>query len=227
MGVIIPPSILMVVWGGVISVSIGGLFIAGVVPGVLIGLSLMAAVYIYAKRRNYPVYPRATLTRVPAACARGALLPILTPAIIVGGIVGGLFTPTEASVVAVLYAMLLGVFIYRTLDLQGSCAHALYDSARFAGDRAVLHRHGLGVRLAARLLPHPAARRQRVSRRGAAASPASASSSRRRSCSSAASSTRFRRSSSSARSSRRSPPRSACTRSISRSSASSRSPSAW
>ena len=58
MGVIIPPSILMVVWGGVISVSIGGLFLAGVVPGVLMGLSLMAAVYVYAKRRNYPVYPR-------------------------------------------------------------------------------------------------------------------------------------------------------------------------
>ncbi len=58
MGVIIPPSILMVVWGGVISVSIGGLFLAGVLPGVLMGLSFMVVVYIYAKRRNYPVYPR-------------------------------------------------------------------------------------------------------------------------------------------------------------------------
>src|SRR5207249_3702429 len=106
MGVIIPPSILMVVWGGVISVSIGGLFLAGVLPGVLMGLSLMVAVYIYAKKRNYPVYPRATLKQFAVACGQ-AVLPILTPAIIVGGIVGGLFTPTEASVVAVLYAMLL------------------------------------------------------------------------------------------------------------------------
>ena len=131
MGVIIPPSILMVVWGGVISVSIGGLFIAGVVPGALMGLSLMAAVYIYAKRRNYAVYARVTAREFLKVCL-AAVLPILTPAIIVGGIVGGLFTPTEASVVAVLYAMLLGVVIYRTLDLK-ALRHALYESARFAG----------------------------------------------------------------------------------------------
>ena len=131
MGVIIPPSILMVVWGGVISVSIGGLFVAGVVPGALMGLSLMATVYIYAKRRNYPVYPRTTWREFLKVCL-AAVLPILTPAIIVGGIVGGLFTPTEASVVAVLYAMLLGVVIYRTLDMK-QLRHTLYDSARFAG----------------------------------------------------------------------------------------------
>jgi tripartite ATP-independent transporter DctM subunit len=131
MGVIIPPSILMVVWGGVISVSIGGLFVAGVVPGVMMAVSLMATVYIYAKRRGYPIYPRVTwreLLRVAGA----AVLPILTPGIIVGGIVGGLFTPTEASVIAVLYAMLLGVFIYRTLDFR-ELRKTLYDSARFAG----------------------------------------------------------------------------------------------
>ncbi len=131
MGVIIPPSILMVVWGGVISVSIGGLFVAGVVPGVLMALSLMFVVYLYAKRRRYPVYPRTTgreLLRVAGA----ALLPILTPAIIVGGIVGGLFTPTEASVVAVLYAMALGVLVYRKLD-GTRLRETLYDSARFAG----------------------------------------------------------------------------------------------
>jgi tripartite ATP-independent transporter DctM subunit len=131
MGVIIPPSILMVVWGGVISVSIGGLFIAGVVPGVMMGLSLMVAVYVYAKRRNYPVYKRVTVREFVSACA-AAVLPILTPGIIVGGIVGGLFTPTEASVVAVLYAMFLGVLVYRNLDGK-HLRHTLYDSARFAG----------------------------------------------------------------------------------------------
>jgi tripartite ATP-independent transporter DctM subunit len=130
MGVIIPPSILMVVWGGVISVSIGGLFLAGVVPGVLMGLSLMVAVYIYAKRRNYPVYPRATLKEFVSACGQ-AILPILTPGIIVGGIVFGFFTPTEASVIAVLYAMLLGGLIYRALPPK-VLLHTLYDSARFA-----------------------------------------------------------------------------------------------
>jgi len=131
MGVIIPPSILMVVWGGVISVSIGGLFVAGVVPGLMMGLSLMAAVYLYAKRRGYPVYPRTRWRQFLKVCA-AAVLPILTPGIIVGGIVGGLFTPTEASVVAVLYAMLLGVIVYRTLDFK-ELKRTMYDSARFAG----------------------------------------------------------------------------------------------
>jgi len=131
MGVIIPPSILMVIWGGVISVSIGGLFVAGVVPGALMGLSLMATVYIYAKRRGYPVYPRATL-REALRVSGAAFLPIMTPAIIVGGIVFGFFTPTEASVIAVLYAMFLGVVVYRALDFK-QLRHTLYDSARFAG----------------------------------------------------------------------------------------------
>ncbi len=130
MGVIIPPSILMVVWGGVISVSIGGLFLAGVLPGLLMGLSLMVTVYVYAKKRGYPVYPRATLRAFVLAAAR-AVLPILTPGIIVGGIVGGFFTPTEASVVAVLYAMLLGALIYRTLPLK-VLKKTFYHSARFA-----------------------------------------------------------------------------------------------
>jgi tripartite ATP-independent transporter DctM subunit len=130
MGVIIPPSILMVVWGGLMSVSIGGLFLAGVVPGVLIGLTQMATVYVYAKRYDYPVYPRSTLIQL----ARGVLsasLALMTPLIIVGGIVGGFFTPTEASVVAVLYSMILGLFVYRTVGLR-KLAEVLYDTGRFA-----------------------------------------------------------------------------------------------
>jgi tripartite ATP-independent transporter DctM subunit len=130
MGVIIPPSILMVVWGGVISVSIGGLFLAGVLPGILIGLSLMAAVVVYARRRGYPVRPRASFAEFFSALGQ-ALLPLATPAIIVGGIVGGLFTPTEASVVAVLYALVLGALVYRAVGLR-EIPPVLYDSARFA-----------------------------------------------------------------------------------------------
>jgi tripartite ATP-independent transporter DctM subunit len=130
MGVIIPPSILMVVWGGVISVSIGGLFLAGVLPGVMIGLSLMVVVVIYAKLRHYPIYPRATLVEFGSALLR-ALLPMATPAIIVGGIVGGFFTPTEASVVAVIYALLLGTLVYRTVGIR-EIPTVLYESARFA-----------------------------------------------------------------------------------------------
>jgi tripartite ATP-independent transporter DctM subunit len=130
MGVIIPPSILMVVWGGLMSVSIGGLFLAGVVPGLMIGLSQMATVYIYARRRGYPVYSRSTLAEFGVALSQ-ALLALMTPIIIVGGIVGGLFTPTEASVIATLYSMVLGVFVYRTIG-GARLLEVLYDSARFA-----------------------------------------------------------------------------------------------
>ena len=130
MGVIIPPSILMVVWGGVISVSIGALFLAGVLPGIMIGLSLMVVVVIYAKLRHYPIYARATFVEFLAALGQ-ALLPIATPIIIVGGIVGGFFTPTEASVVAVMYAFFLGAVVYRTVGLR-EIPKVLYESARFA-----------------------------------------------------------------------------------------------
>jgi tripartite ATP-independent transporter DctM subunit len=130
MGVIIPPSILMIVWGGVISVSIGGLFLAGVVPGLLIALSLMGTVLILARRRGYPVYARATVGEFFRALIR-AVVPLLMPAIIVGGIVGGFFTATEASVVAVLYALLLGIAVYRTLEIR-QIPQILYESGRFA-----------------------------------------------------------------------------------------------
>jgi tripartite ATP-independent transporter DctM subunit len=111
-------------------VSIGGLFLAGVVPGILIAGSLMATVYIYAKIYGYPVYTRATLKELVLAVLQG-LVPLMTPAIIVGGIVGGFFTPTEASVIAVLYALFLGLFVYRTLGVRG-LPKVFYESARFA-----------------------------------------------------------------------------------------------
>ena len=130
MGVIIPPSILMVVWGGLMSVSIGGLFLAGIVPGILIACSQMITVYIYAKRRGYPVHDRSSLIELVKA-AGGAALALMTPLIIVGGIVGGFFTPTEASVVAVLYSLILGLFVYRSITLT-KLPGILYDSARFA-----------------------------------------------------------------------------------------------
>lgn len=130
MGVIIPPSILMVVWGGLMSISIGGLFLAGVVPGILIAGSQMLTVYIYAKRRGYPVYDRSTFWELMRAAA-SASLALMTPLIIVGGIVGGFFTPTEASVVAVVYSLVLGVAVYRSVGLK-ALPGILYDSGRFA-----------------------------------------------------------------------------------------------
>ncbi len=129
MGVVIPPSILMVVWGGLMSVSIGGLFLAGVVPGILIAGSQMIAVYAFAKIYNYPLYTRSSLKEFVSALFY-AVPPLITPLIIVGGIVGGFFTPTEASVIAVLYSLGLGVF-YRTIDFH-NISSILFNSAKFA-----------------------------------------------------------------------------------------------
>ena len=130
MGVVIPPSILMVVWGGLMTVSIGGLFLAGVIPGILIAGSQMAAVLVYAKIRHYPIYSRASFKEFITALG-GGLLALMTPAIIVGGIIGGFFTPTEASAVAVIYSLIIGVFVYRTIPIK-KLPEVLYNSGRFA-----------------------------------------------------------------------------------------------
>ncbi|MCG8509687.1 MAG: TRAP transporter large permease, partial [Rhodospirillales bacterium] len=130
MGVIIPPSILMVVWGGLMTVSIGGLFLAGVIPGVLVAASQMITVYIYAKLYSYPIYSRSTVKELAIAIIF-AVPPLMTPLIIVGGIVAGFFTPTEASAIAVIYSLALGVFGYRSITGK-DIPKVFYDSARFA-----------------------------------------------------------------------------------------------
>lgn len=130
MGVIIPPSILMIVWGGIMSVSIGGLFLAGFLPGMLIGLSQMVAVWIYAKIRHYPIYARTTLREFIVIFA-GAFLALMSPAIVVGGVIFGFFTPTEASVIAVLYTFGIGLFAYRSVTLP-EMPKVLYETARLA-----------------------------------------------------------------------------------------------
>ena len=116
LAVIIPPSILMIVWGGVISTSIGAMYLAGVVPGLLIGLAQMATVHAYAKRRNYPVYPRATFVEFLKS-AFVAIPALTTPFIIVGGILLGWFTATESAAIAVLYAATLSTFYYREMTI--------------------------------------------------------------------------------------------------------------
>jgi len=112
LGVIIPPSIPMILYGVSAEVSIGELFIAGFGPGLLIGFALMAFVVIYARIKGYGKGDR--VGRQPFWVAtRKAMLALMMPVIILGGIYGGIFTPTEASVVAVFYALLVGVLIYR------------------------------------------------------------------------------------------------------------------
>jgi tripartite ATP-independent transporter DctM subunit len=130
MGVIIPPSILMVVWGGIMSVSIGALFLSGFLPGVMIGLSQMVCVYIYATRRGYPVFERASLKKFLVTFGR-ASFALMAPLIVVGGVVGGIATPTEASVLAVLYTLVVGLFVYRSIGLKELPA-CFYETARLA-----------------------------------------------------------------------------------------------
>ena len=113
-GPIIPPSLPMVIYGVMASVSVGQLFAAGLIPGLLMGVALMVMITIMAKRRGYP---RDATFSIPVLWLtfRRAFLSLLTPLIIVGGIISGLFTPTEAAIAAVAYALFLGGMVYRIL----------------------------------------------------------------------------------------------------------------
>jgi tripartite ATP-independent transporter DctM subunit len=130
LAVIIPPSILMIVWGGVLTVSIGALFLAGIIPGLAIGLVQMATVHVYAKLRGYPTYPRATWGEFFSSAAV-SIPALMTPFIIVGGKIFGWFTATESACIAVLYAAVLSFFFYREMDLKG-LHHALLDTGKLA-----------------------------------------------------------------------------------------------
>src|SRR5688572_21059915 len=130
LAVVIPPSILMIVWGGVLSVSIGALYLAGILPGLLIAAAQMATVHVYAKIYDYPVYPRATLREFICSAAQ-SVPALMTPFIIVGGILLGWFTATESACVAVIYAALLSIFIYREMGLK-QLYHALAETGRLS-----------------------------------------------------------------------------------------------
>lgn len=115
-GPIIPPSIFFIIYGGLGNVSILKLFLGGIIPGLLMGLFFMVVVYFRARRRNYPVQPRATLNM--AVRSVGAGLPaILMPILVIGGMIGGVFTATEAGAIAVFYVLILGL-LYRRLTLR-------------------------------------------------------------------------------------------------------------
>ncbi len=117
-GPIIPPSIIMIIYAYVMKVPVAALFLAGLVPGVMVGAGLMLVTYYIGKRRNYPkAHKRASLGELWQAF-KPAFLPLLTPLIILGGIITGVVTPTEAAGLAVLYALILGLFIMRTVKLS-------------------------------------------------------------------------------------------------------------
>ncbi|HSN41781.1 MAG TPA: TRAP transporter large permease subunit [Burkholderiales bacterium] len=117
LGILIPPSIVMVVYAAATETSVGKLFMAGVIPGIVLGLMLMAAIYVRARVLDLPRQPRASLREVLVA-GRESLWGLLLLVIILGGIYGGIFTPTEAAAVAAVYAFFVAVYIYRDIGLR-------------------------------------------------------------------------------------------------------------
>ena len=132
LAVIIPPSILMIVWGGILTVSIGALFLAGIIPGLLIGLAQMATVHAYAKAARLSDLSARDLARSSSAPSWIAVPALMTPGIIIGGKIFGWFTATESACIAVLYAGVLSLFVYREMDLKGLYS-ALLDTGKLAG----------------------------------------------------------------------------------------------
>ncbi len=116
-GPVIPPSIPLVIYGSITGTSIGRLFLGGFIPGFLMGIALMVIVYIVSGQRGYPREKRATLRELMDSTL-GALSAVLTPVIIIGGMVSGIFTPTEASVGATVYALILTMFIYKEVKIK-------------------------------------------------------------------------------------------------------------
>ena len=128
LGILIPPSIVMVVYAAATEVSVGRMFMAGVLPGLLMGLLLMVAIYFAAHKRNLPAQPFAGWPKLiqSATTASGGLFLIV---IIMGGIYGGIFTPTEAAAVSAVYAGFIAVFVYRDIKIK-EIPKVLVDAAK-------------------------------------------------------------------------------------------------
>lgn len=132
MGPIIPPSIPFVVYALLSSTSVAALFLGGIVPGVMIAIGCMIVTYIIAKKRNFPRGERIKSVKQLIKALADGFIPLLMPFIILGGIIGGIFTATEASAVAVVYGLVVGLFVYRDLPLN-AIKKALVGTAKTTG----------------------------------------------------------------------------------------------
>ncbi|MBF8776744.1 C4-dicarboxylate TRAP transporter large permease protein DctM [Pseudomonas fulva] len=128
LGILIPPSIVMVVYSAATETSVGKLFMAGVIPGILLGVFLMIAIYIVARVKKLPAQPRASL-REWLTAARRAFWGLLLLVIILGGIYSGMFTPTEAAAVAAVYSAFIALFVYKDMTWR-ECPKVLLESGR-------------------------------------------------------------------------------------------------
>lgn len=117
LGVMIPPSIPMIIYGVLTGVSIGGLFMGGILPGILVAVCLMFVAWLIARKKGYKGDEKASGAKIWATF-KDAIIALLMPVIILGGIYGGVFTPTEAAVVAVIYGFIVGAFVYRELSVS-------------------------------------------------------------------------------------------------------------
>ncbi len=117
-GPVIPPSIVMVIYGAFMQVSIAGLFAAGIVPGLIMGITLMVFSHRISVKRKYPKEERIATPKEVFVDFKKAFLSLMMPVIILVGILGGIFTPTEAAAVAVLYALIIGFFVYRNITFR-------------------------------------------------------------------------------------------------------------
>ncbi|MCG8513950.1 MAG: TRAP transporter large permease [Halanaerobiales bacterium] len=125
-GVIIPPSIPMVLVGVIGGLSIGQLFLAGAIPGILLGFALMLVSYLISKKENYPKEQVPSFRKIVRSVKEG-IFALIMPLMILGGIIGGIFTPTEAGAVAALYSFIIGFFVYKKLKLA-DLPRILYDT---------------------------------------------------------------------------------------------------
>jgi C4-dicarboxylate transporter, DctM subunit len=135
-GPIIPPSVPMIIAATLTGLSVGKLFLAGAVPGFMLGLGLMAAVYIISIRKKYPKHPRSSFRQMAMGFI-DTFWAILMTFLIVFGIVGGIFTPTEASIIAVVYALIVGIFIYKRLTWR-SIPVIVLDSMKTSASLMIL-----------------------------------------------------------------------------------------
>lgn len=144
-GPIIPPSGIMILYAFVMNVSVGGMFAAGIVPGVLVGVGLMVMTSYLSRKYNFPVASKKATIREKIEATRLAFWPLLTPVILLGGILSGIFTPTEASAVAAVYALIVS-FIQRTVRLK-DLPVIFYETAK--GSAVVLFLVGAAVAFSA------------------------------------------------------------------------------